>query len=565
MSVSATQFTVPTVADAVAAAIGERELIIRGERRYTYAETVERSNRLAAYLHSRGLGCHTERSALAGHEVGQDLVGLYAYNGNEFVEALLGAFAARVAPFNVNFRYVKAELQYLLADSGATALIYHAGFAPRVAEVLPELPALKVLMQIADESGNALLDGAVDYESAIQSAPPPAPVHHSPDDLYVLYTGGTTGMPKGVLWRQHDIFMTSFGGRNLMTGECVSSIDEITARVVANPGSKLLILPPLIHGAAQWSVMMAITTGQTLVFPTVVDHLDADEVVRTIEREQVAAVTVVGDAMARPLLAAIEKGIADVSPLAVIANGGALLTPYVKERLVEALPNVMVVDGVGSSETGAQMSHLSTNGAVSTGTFDAGPDTFVAAEDLGSLLQPGHDGMGWLAQRGYVPLGYKGDAAKTAATFPVIDGVRYAVPGDRARHREDGRIELLGRDSVTINSGGEKIFVEEVETAAIESEPAEAEVHAELPAPEPEPATPLKKMVAELDSSLGDSFLPARSARIRCRRIQAELRAKLLVPLARLLQLRLDPGLTLGDVGLLRSQLAGGQRPAWVE
>jgi 3-oxocholest-4-en-26-oate---CoA ligase len=475
MSVSATQFTVPTVAEAVAAAIGERELIIQGERRYTYAETVERSNRLAAYLHSRGLGCHTERSALAGHEVGQDLVGLYAYNGNEFVEALLGAFAARVAPFNVNFRYVKTELQYLLADSGATALIYHAAFAPRVAEVLPELPALKVLIQIADESGNALLDGAVDYESAIQSAPPPAPVQHSPDDLYVLYTGGTTGMPKGVLWRQHDIFMTSFGGRNLMTGECVSSIDEITARVAANPGSKVLILPPLIHGAAQWSVMMAITTGQTLVFPTVVDHLDADDVVRTIEREQVAAVTVVGDAMARPLLAAIEKGIADVSPLAVIANGGALLTPYVKERLVEALPNVMVVDGVGSSETGAQMSHLSTNGAVSTGTFNAGPDTFVAAEDLRSLLQPGHDGMGWLAQRGYVPLGYKGDAAKTAATFPVIDGVRYAVPGDRARHREDGRIELLGRDSVTINSGGEKIFVEEVETA-IASHPAVADV-----------------------------------------------------------------------------------------
>jgi 3-oxocholest-4-en-26-oate---CoA ligase len=475
MSISATQFTVPAVADAVATAIGDRELVIQGDRRYTYAEIVERSNRLAAYLHSRGLGCHTERSALAGHEAGQDLVGLYAYNGNEFVEALLGAFAARVAPFNVNFRYVKSELQYLLADSGATALIYHAAFAPRVAEVLPDLPALKVLIQIADDSGNALLDGAVDYESAIQSAPPPAPLQHSPDDLYVLYTGGTTGMPKGVLWRQHDIFMTSFGGRNLVTGECVSSIDEITARVAANPGTKLLILPPLIHGAAQWSVMTAITTGQTLVFPTVVDHLDADEVVRTIEREQVVAVTVVGDAMARPLLAAIEKGIADVSPLAVVANGGALLTPYVKERLVEALPNAMVVDGVGSSETGAQMSHLSTTGAVSTGTFNAGPDTFVAAEDLGSLLPPGHDGMGWLAQRGYVPLGYKGDAPKTAATFPVIDGVRYAVPGDRARHRADGRIELLGRDSVTINSGGEKIFVEEVETA-IASHPAVADV-----------------------------------------------------------------------------------------
>jgi 3-oxocholest-4-en-26-oate---CoA ligase len=478
MSASATQFTVPAVGGAVAAAIGDRELIIQGERRYTYAEVIERSNRLAAYLHSRGLGCHTERSALAGHEVGQDLVGLYAYNGNEFVEALLGAFAARVAPFNVNFRYVKSELQYLLADSGATALVYHAAFAPRVAEVLPDLPQLRVLIQIADDSGNALFAGAVDYESIIESNSPTSPVQHSPDDLYVLYTGGTTGMPKGVLWRQHDIFMTSFGGRNLMTGEPFGSVDEIVAAVAATAGlsgSKLMILPPLIHGAAQWSVMTAITTGQSVVFPSVVDHLDAEDVVRTVEREKVSTVTVVGDAMARPLVAAIEKGIADVSSLVVVANGGALLTPFVKQRLIEVLPNAVVVDGVGSSETGAQMHHLSMSGAVSTGTFNAGPDTFVAAEDLGSILQPGHDGMGWLAQRGYVPLGYKGDAAKTAATFPVIDGVRYAVPGDRARHRADGVVELLGRDSVTINSGGEKIFVEEVETA-IASHPAVADV-----------------------------------------------------------------------------------------
>jgi 3-oxocholest-4-en-26-oate---CoA ligase len=478
MSASATQFTVPAVAGAVAAAIGDRELIIQGGRRYTYAEIIARANRFAGYLHSRGLGCHTERSGLAGHQVGQDLLGLYAYNGNEFVEALLGSFASRVAPFNVNFRYVKSELQYLLADSGATALIYHAAFAPRVAEILPDLPQLRVLIQIADDSGNALLDGAVDYESIIESSSPTSPLGHSPDDLYVLYTGGTTGMPKGVLWRQHDIFMTSFGGRNIMTGEPFGSVAEIVAAVAAAaapPPNKLMILPPLIHGAAQWSVMTAITTGQTVVFPSVVDHLDAEDVVRTIEREKVMTVTVVGDAMARPLVAAIEKGIADVSSLVVVANGGALLTPFVKQRLIEVLPNAIVLDGVGSSETGAQMHHMSTSGAVSTGTFNAGPDTFVAAEDHGSILQPGHDGMGWLAQRGYVPLGYKGDAAKTAATFPVIDGVRYAVPGDRARHRADGVVELLGRDSVTINSGGEKIFVEEVETA-IASHPAVADV-----------------------------------------------------------------------------------------
>jgi acyl-CoA synthetase (AMP-forming)/AMP-acid ligase II len=477
MSATATQFTVPAVAGAVAAAIGDRELLIQGDQRFSYAQLIERSNHLAAYLHSRGLGCHTERADLAGHEVGQDLLGLYAYNGNEFVEALLGAFQARVAPFNVNFRYVKAELQYLLADAGATALLYHAAFAPRVAEIRADLPRLRVLIQISDDSGNELLDGAVDYEAAIalgaQLSPPE--LDHSPDDLYVLYTGGTTGMPKGVLWRQHDIFMTSFGGRNMMTGEPAESVDEIATRVAAGPGTKLMILPPLIHGAAQWSVMTALTSGQSVVFPTVVDHLDADDVVHTIEREQVSVVTVVGDAMARPLIAAIEKGIADVSTLAVVANGGALLTPYVKQRLIEVLPNALVIDGVGSSETGAQMHHLSTTGAVSTGIFNAGPDTFVAAEDLGAMLQPGHGGNGWLAQRGYVPLGYKGDAAKTAKTFPVIGGVRYAVPGDRARHRADGSIELLGRDSVTINSGGEKIFVEEVETA-IASHPAVADV-----------------------------------------------------------------------------------------
>jgi 3-oxocholest-4-en-26-oate---CoA ligase len=236
-----------------------------------------------------------------------------------------------------------------------------------------------------------------------------------------------------------------------------------------------MILPPLIHGAAQWSVMTAITTGQTVVFPSVVDHLDADEVVNTIEREKVMTVTVVGDAIARPLIAAIEKGSADVSSLMVVANGGALLTPYVKQRLIEVLPNAIVVDGVGSSETGGQMHHMSTSAAVSTGTFNAGPDTAVASENLSAILPLGHEGMGWLAQRGYIPLGYKGDAAKTAKTFPVIGGVRYAVPGDRARHRDDGQIELLGRDSVTINSGGEKIFVEEVETA-IASHPAVTDV-----------------------------------------------------------------------------------------
>ena len=480
MSTTAQQFMVPAVAHAVAAAIPDRDFIIQGERRLSYQQVIERSDRLAAYLHSRGLGCHTERSAISGHEAGQDLLGIYAYNGPEFVEALLGAFAARVAPFNVNFRYVKKELQYLLADSGATALVYHAAFAPRVAEILPDLPNLRVLIQIADDSGNDLLAGAVDYETVIASTPAgPPPVEHSPDDLYVLYTGGTTGMPKGVLWRQHDIFVTSFGGRSLVTGERMESLEAVVAAAAAGPGAKLMVLPPLMHGAAQWSAMTAMTTGQTVVFPSVVKHLDADDIVRTIAREGVSVVTVVGDAITRPLVASLRKakdeGEPDISSLAVIVNGGALLTPSVKQSVIDTVPHALVFDGVGSSEAGAQMHHMSASGAVSTGTFTAGPDTFVAAEDLSTILSPGHDGMGWLAQRGHVPLGYKGDAAKTAATFPLIDGVRYAIPGDRARHRADGTIELLGRDSVTINSGGEKIFAEEVETA-IASHPAVADV-----------------------------------------------------------------------------------------
>ena len=382
-----------------------------------------------------------------------------------------------MAPFNVNFRYVKNELQYLLADSGATALIYHAAFAPRVAEILPDLPQLRVLIQIADDSGYDLIYGAVDYEGALASRSPvtaagAALARRLVRPLHRRHDGHAEGRAVAPARHLHDVLRRAkpHDGRAVRLRRRDRGDGWPPAR-----GTKLMILPPLIHGAAQWSVMTALTTGQSVVFPSVVDHLDAEDVVRTIERERVSAVTVVGDAIARPLVAAIEKGVADVSSLAVVANGGALLTPYVKQRLIEALPNAVVVDGVGSSETGAQMHHMSMSGAVSTGTFNAGPDTFVAAEDLSAILPPGHDGIGWLAQRGYVPLGYKGDAAKTATTFPTIDGVRYAIPGDRARHLAEAHIELLGRDSVTINSGGEKIFAEEVETA-IASHPAVADV-----------------------------------------------------------------------------------------
>jgi acyl-CoA synthetase (AMP-forming)/AMP-acid ligase II len=464
--VGSTQFTVPGAFDAIATALPEREALLWGDRRWTFPQMADRSKRLANYLRSRGLGAHTERQGLAGHESGQDHLGIYLYNGNEYFEAMLGAFRARVAPFNVNYRYVEEELTYLLTNAGCRGLVYHAQFAPTLAAVLDRVPQLDVLIQVADASGEALLPGAVDYEDVIAASAPEVDVEPSPDDLYILYTGGTTGMPKGVLWRQHDIFMSAMGGRNILTHQAFTSYDELieNARSFAAP-LKFMVLPPLMHGAAQWASFIGLSGGHSILFPPNTHRLDPAEVWRTVVAEGATTMTVVGDAVARPLVEELEAGDYEVTSLFSFGNGGAPLTPTIKERLLARLPNILITDSVGSSETGAQMSHVSTAGAVATGRFAPGPGTVVVSEELDKVVAPGHDGLGWLAQEGWVPLGYLGDAEKTARTFPVIDGVRYSVPGDRARHLADGEIELLGRDSVTINSGGEKIFAEEVERA----------------------------------------------------------------------------------------------------
>ena len=396
------------------------------------------------------------------------------YNGNEYLEGMLGAFGARLAPFNVNYRYVGEELRYLLNDARPRALILHASLAPTLAEVLPTLDAPpEVLLQVADESGNDLLPGAVDYEEALASASPAgAPVDPSPDDLYILYTGGTTGMPKGVLWRQHDIFMGAMGGRSLGSWESVTSYDGIIERLEAASPLRLLLLPPLMHGAAQWAVFGTMAQGSTIILPDNPRRLDPDDVWRTVEREKANVTTVVGDAVLRPLVMQLDKAQYDLSSLFAVGNGGAPLSPAVRELALARLPTLYISDAVGSSETGAQMTGSREGPA---GTFVPGPDTVVIDAGLTRVLQPGHEGDGWLAQSGYVPLGYLGDAEKTARTFPTIDGVRYSIPGDRARHLADGEILLLGRDSVTVNSGGEKIFAEEVERA-IAGHPAVADV-----------------------------------------------------------------------------------------
>jgi fatty-acyl-CoA synthase len=474
--VSGEEFNLGQVHEWVAATVPDRECIVWGDRRYTYADITDRTRRLASFLYRHGFGAHAERPTLAGHESGQDHLALYLYNGNEYLEGMLGAYKARVAPFNVNYRYVAEELRYLLKDAKARGIIYHATFAPVLEKILPELLDLELLIQVADESGEALLPGAVDYEAALASAPSVLPpVHLSPDDLYVLYTGGTTGMPKGVIWRQHDIFRAAMGGRTYGTWELIESSEHLVGRVLPGEGVRVMSIPPLMHGAAQWASFYYMTMGATLVFPTNTRTMDPVDVWRSVEREHIIGLSVVGDAMARPLVEELERGNYDLSGFMAFGSGGAMLSEGMKTRILAQLPSILISDVAGASETGAQMGTNSTSGSVSTGRFVPGPGATVVSEDLTHELAPGDEELGWLAQRGSVPLGYLGDAEKSARTFPVIDGVRFSVPGDRARWLADGEIELLGRDSVTINSGGEKIFAEEVEQAII-SHPAVADV-----------------------------------------------------------------------------------------
>jgi 3-oxocholest-4-en-26-oate---CoA ligase len=460
-----TVFDLSSVFSTVARAVPDHEMLVWRERRLTYSEVDRRIDAFAGYLRIAGLGCHTERKHLARHESGQDHLGIYLRNGTEYLEAMIAGYRARVAPFNVSYRYVEDELTFLLADAKARALIYHAEFAPRIAAIRAHLPHLQVLIQVADDSGHDLLPGAVDYESIIAATQPTAgSAEPSGDDLYIIYTGGTTGMPKGVLWRQHDIFLAAMGGRPFGSDSALTSYAELADRArQAAAAVSLLMLPPFIHGAAQWAAFHAITMGGRIVIPDDVHRLNAHELLQLAEREKVVSIPIVGDAMARPLVEAVEERDYDLTSLAAISNGGAPLSPSMRDRIMAALPHVSIIDGVGASESGMQANALSNNNSQpETATFLAQHDTAVLSAERDRILAPG-EGDGWLARRDLIPLGYLGDPDKTAQTFPTINGTRWSVPGDRARILHDGRIELLGRDSLTINSGGEKIYVEEVE------------------------------------------------------------------------------------------------------
>jgi fatty-acyl-CoA synthase len=445
--------------EAIAAAIPERECLVFRDRRYRWAEVCERTRRLADVLRQHGLGCRRERSGLRGFESGQDHVALYLYNGNEYLEGMVGAMKARAAPFNVNYRYVEEELLYLFDNADARALVYHASFAPMLARVRERLTGIALWLQVADDSGEPLLPGALDYEAALAQASPREPEGLSPDDLYVLYTGGTTGMPKGVLWRQEDIFHAALNP----TG--ATDLAAVVARA-REGGPRALPAPPFMHGAAHWAAFNMWHVGGTVVVQSNPRHLDPADIWSTVEREKVNALTIVGDAFGRPLLDELRRGAYDVSSLRRLTTGGAILSASQKREFLERIPGLRILDALGSSESGAQAAKVSTReDDATTGDFEPGPDNTVLREDLSGEVEPGSGERGWLARRGHVPLGYYKDPEKSARTFPTIGGVRYAVPGDRAILEADGRLRLLGRDSVTINTGGEKVFAEEVEHA----------------------------------------------------------------------------------------------------
>ena len=457
-------FNLATVNEVIAAAVPEREAIVFRDRRFTYRELTERTRRLANFLHRRGFGLRRQRESLAGWQSGQDHIGIYLYNGNEYLETMLGAYKARLAPFNVNYRYVDEELVYLLNDAETRILVFHSSLAEHVAAIRDQVPTLELLLQVNDED-LPLLDGAVDYEAALASASAEKPdLDWPPEDLYVIYTGGTTGMPKGVLWKQSDILIASLGARRT-DGTVIDSLAGYVKRATA-AHRRTLPAPPFMHGAGHWAAFQAFNTGGTVVIQDEVRRFDAHGAVALIEREGVNNVLMVGDAFGRPLIDALRASGAKCPTLRNVITGGAIMTLKTKTELLDALPHINIIDSAGSSETGGQASHTSNaKSGAATGRFTLTAHNAVLNEDLTATLEPGHDGLGWWARAGNIPLGYLGDEEKTRQTFPVVEGVRYSVPGDKVRLLADNTLELLGRESVTINSGGEKIFAEEVEQA----------------------------------------------------------------------------------------------------
>lgn len=434
-------------------AVPDRVALICGDEQLTYAQLEEKANRFAHYLMDQGV-----REG--------DKVGLYCRNRIEIVIAMLGIIKAGAILVNVNFRYVEGELRYLFDNSDMVALVHERQYSDRVANVLPDTPNVKTVLVVEDGSD---LDyqryGGVEFYSAIADSSPERDFgDRTADAIYLLYTGGTTGFPKGVMWRHEDIYRVLLGGTDFATGEFVKDEYDLAKAAAANPPMVRYPIPPMIHGATQSATWMSLFSGQTTVLAP---EFNAEQVWQTIHKHKVNLLFFTGDAMARPLLDALQKdNDYDLSSLFLLASTAALFSPSIKEKLLELLPNRVITDSIGSSETGFGGTSIVAKDAPHSGgprvTID---HRTVVLDDEGNEVKPGSGVRGFIAKKGNIPVGYYKDEKKTAETFKTINDVRYAIPGDYALVEEDGSVTMLGRGSVSINSGGEKIYPEEVEAA----------------------------------------------------------------------------------------------------
>lgn len=434
---------------AIADALPERCALVCDGDRLSYPELMGRADQVAQYLIGEGLQP-------------DQTVGLYMLNSAAYIEALLGCMLARTIPVNINYRYTGHELEHLFRGGRLSALVVDAEHALLAAGAAGSCPALQRVLVVGGEGDYASFPPGVkvaDYAKAVASAPAARPDNHrSGDDKLIIYTGGTTGLPKGVLWRHEDFFFSALAGGNHY-GPPRQSVEEIVTAAAQVPSAGYLITAPMMHGAGTYTLFTALLLGSKVV---ITRKFDAAHTLRLAETERAMALAVVGDAMARPIAdeLAAQPGRYDLSSLFIVGSGGALLSPAVREQLQGLLPNIYITDRFGASESG-------TDGELGRGTDGASRLTHAGnVHVLDEALRPVRPGeIGRLAKSGHVPLGYYGDEPATAATFPVVDGVRYAVLGDMARLEEDGSIVVLGRGSTCINSGGEKVFPEEVEQA----------------------------------------------------------------------------------------------------
>jgi len=448
------EYNVADLFESVADVRADALAVVSGKTRLTYAELDRRANRLANFLKNRG--------------VGKDMhVGLHLFNGNEFLEAMLAVLKIRAVPINLNYRYVAAELEYLIDNADLTAILSQTEFAPMLAEACAGKEKLKTVV-FADGLGEVPGLDCFEYETVLEQNDPGRNFEpRSGDDIYIIYTGGTTGMPRGVMWRHEDVFFAGLQGGSTH-GEPVERPEEL-AEWVKDGDLAMNLIPaaPFIHGAANWSAFIGLFSGGTLVLQPG-RSFDPKRICELIGEEQVNTVTIVGDAMARPIIDVLSASDANYNTesLVCIASAGAVLAPSVRERLQELLPETMVLNNFGSTETGHQGAAV---GGDETGTegrpcFEMDETNAVFDEDF-NQIEPGSGKIGRLGRSGRIPIGYYNDPVKTEATFKTINGVRWSMPGDHATVEEDGRITVYGRGSGCINTGGEKVFPEEVEEA----------------------------------------------------------------------------------------------------